>query len=59
MTKISLFIFASGISPTGRRLQIRMVTVHRIAEAKITEDWELVESPGVFQQLGAFPVPQT
>ncbi len=44
-----------GISPTGRRLQIRMVTIHRIANNKIAEDWVLVESLGFFQQLGVLP----
>jgi predicted ester cyclase len=42
-----------GISPTGKRLQIRMITIHRIANSKIAEDWVLVESLGLFQQLGA------
>jgi len=44
-----------GISPTGKRLQIRMITIHRIANGKIAEDWVLVESLGLFQQLGAVP----
>lgn len=44
-----------GISPTGKRLQIRMITIHRIANGKIAEDWVLVESLGLFQQLGAAP----
>jgi len=44
-----------GILPTGKRLQIRMITVHRIANGKIAEDWVLVESLGLFQQLGAVP----
>ena len=44
-----------GISPTGKKLQIRMITVHRIANDKIAEDWVLVESLGLFQQLGALP----
>ena len=44
-----------GISPTGKRLQIRMITIHRIANDKIAEDWVLVESLGFFQQLGAVP----
>lgn len=44
-----------GISPTGKRLQIRMITIHRIANGKIVEDWVLVESLGLFQQLGAVP----
>lgn len=44
-----------GISPTGKRLQIHMITIHRIANDKIVEDWVLVESLGLFQQLGAVP----
>lgn len=44
-----------GISPTGKRLHIRMITIHRIANSKIAEDWVLVESLGLFQQLGVLP----
>jgi predicted ester cyclase len=44
-----------GISPTGKKLQIRMITIHRIANSKIAEDWVLVESLGFLQQLGALP----
>jgi steroid delta-isomerase-like uncharacterized protein len=44
-----------GISPTGKRLHIRMITIHRIANSKIAEDWVLVESLGFFQQLGVLP----
>jgi predicted ester cyclase len=44
-----------GISPTGKRLEIRMITIHRIANSKIAEDWVLVESLGFFQQLGVLP----
>ena len=41
-----------GIAPTGKRVQIRMIAIHRIADGKIAEDWVLVESLGFFQQLG-------
>jgi steroid delta-isomerase-like uncharacterized protein len=44
-----------GISPTGKRLDIRMITIHRIVNSKIAEDWVLVESLGFFQQLGMLP----
>jgi len=44
-----------GISPTGKRLHIRMITIHRIVNGKIAEDWVLVESLGLFQQLGVLP----
>jgi steroid delta-isomerase-like uncharacterized protein len=44
-----------GISPTRKRVQIRMITIHRITNGKIAEDWVLVESLGFFQQLGVLP----
>ncbi len=41
-----------GIPASGKKLQIRMFTVHRVVQGKIVEDWVLVDSLGVFQQLG-------
>jgi steroid delta-isomerase-like uncharacterized protein len=44
-----------GIPPTGKDAKIRMITIHRLANGKILEDWVLVESMGIFQQLGLLP----
>jgi steroid delta-isomerase-like uncharacterized protein len=44
-----------GIPASGRKMQIRMFTVHRVMQGKIVEDWVLVESLGFFQQLGVVP----
>ena len=44
-----------GIPASGRKMQIRMFTVHRVVNGKIVEDWVLVESLGFFQQLGVVP----
>ena len=44
-----------GIPPTGKRVNIRMITIHRIRTGKIIEDWVLVESLGLLQQFGALP----
>lgn len=44
-----------GIPATGRAVSIRMMTIHRLRDGKISEDWVLVESLGFFQQLGALP----
>jgi steroid delta-isomerase-like uncharacterized protein len=41
-----------GIPASGKKMQIRMFTVHRVMQGKIVEDWVLVESLGVLQQLG-------
>jgi len=44
-----------GIPPSGKNIQIRMFTVHHVVNNKIVEDWVLVESLGVFQQLEVVP----
>lgn len=44
-----------GIPASGKKMQVRMFTVHRVMQGKIVEDWVLVESLGVFQQLGVVP----
>lgn len=41
-----------GIAPIGKQVSIRMITIHRIMNGRIVEDWVLVESLGFFQQLG-------
>jgi hypothetical protein len=46
-----------GIGLTGLKVSIPMITIHRIADGKIAEDWVLVGSLMLFQQLGL--VPQT
>lgn len=46
-----------GIGPTGRKVSIPIITIHRIKDGKIAEDWVLVGSLILFQQLGL--VPQT
>jgi steroid delta-isomerase-like uncharacterized protein len=44
-----------GIPASGKKMQIRMVTIHRVVKGKIVEDWVLVESLGFFEQLGVVP----
>jgi steroid delta-isomerase-like uncharacterized protein len=44
-----------GIPASGKKIQIGMFTVHRVAQGKIVEDWVLVESLGFLQQLGVVP----
>jgi predicted ester cyclase len=47
-----------GIAPTGKQVSIRMMVIHRIAHGRIAEDWVLVESLGLFQQLELIPALQ-
>ena len=44
-----------GIPATGKIITIQMFVVHRIADGLIAEDWVLIDSLGVFQQLGLVP----
>ena len=47
-----------GLAPTGRRVSVQMIVIHRIGGGKIVEDWVLVGSLGLFQQLGLVPSTQ-
>ncbi len=44
-----------GVAPTGKRVSIRMMVIQRLADGKIAEDWVLVESLGLLQQLELIP----
>jgi steroid delta-isomerase-like uncharacterized protein len=41
-----------GLPPTGRVVTVRSVVMHRVANARIVEDWALTDGLGVYQQLG-------
>ena len=47
-----------GIAPTGNRVTIRGITIHRIGEGKIIEEWENWDALGMMQQIGAIPSPE-
>ncbi len=38
--------------PTGRQVEIKGITIHRIEGGKIAEEWERYDNLGVMQQLG-------
>jgi steroid delta-isomerase-like uncharacterized protein len=44
-----------GVPPTGRTLRLACMTIHRVDGGTIAEDWVLIESYGVFLQLGLVP----
>jgi len=44
-----------GLGPTGKKVTVPMITIHRIRDGKIVEDWVLVGSLTLFQQLGVLP----
>ena len=45
-----------GIPPTGRRVTVSGIWIHRIAAGKIAQSWNLWDGMGMVRQLGAEPV---
>ena len=44
-----------GIPPTGKSIEIWLMVISRIANGKIVEEWQLVDSLSMLQQLGVVP----
>jgi steroid delta-isomerase-like uncharacterized protein len=47
-----------GIPPTGKRFRISGISICRLAEGKIAEDWDEADRLGLMQQLGVIPAPE-
>lgn len=47
-----------GIPPTGKRVTIRFLDIHRFKDGKIVEGWHIEDLFGALQQIGAIPAPQ-
>jgi steroid delta-isomerase-like uncharacterized protein len=41
--------------PTGRKLELEGITIHRIEDGKIVEEWERYDTLSILQQLGLAP----
>jgi steroid delta-isomerase-like uncharacterized protein len=41
--------------PTGKQVELKGITIHRIEDGKIVEEWERYDNLGVMQQLGLAP----
>src|ERR1700740_1278951 len=46
-----------GVAPTGRSIAVEALTVFRIADGKIAEEWTVWDALGFLQQVGAVPAP--
>ncbi len=44
-----------GIAPTERRGTMTGITITRIVDGKVVEDWENLDQLGILRQLGAIP----
>ena len=47
-----------GIAATGNEVAITGITIHRIEDGKIVEEWENWDALGLMQQIGAVPSPE-
>ncbi len=44
-----------GIDPTGNSISVEAISVFRIADGKIAEEWTVWDALGLLQQVGAVP----
>jgi predicted ester cyclase len=45
----------NGIPPTGKRIRVDAITIHRMVGKTIAETWEVWDTLGLLQQLGVVP----
>ena len=46
-----------GIAPTGKQVRTTGISILRIANGKIAEQWDSFDNLGMLQQLGVIPMP--
>jgi len=46
-----------GVAPTGKPISVEAISVFRIANGKIAEEWTVWDALGLLQQVGAVPAP--
>jgi ketosteroid isomerase-like protein len=46
-----------GVAPTGRPIDVDAISVFRIADGKIAEEWTVWDALGLLQQVDAVPAP--
>ena len=47
-----------GIPPSGKQVATEAMEIHRIADGKIVEHWEVLEQVTMMQQIGVIPTPE-
>jgi predicted ester cyclase len=46
-----------GVDPTGKPISVEAISIFRIADGKIAEEWTVWDALGLLQQVGAVPAP--
>lgn len=44
-----------GLAPTGKKIEVRIISIFRIADGKIVERWENMDTMTLMQQIDAIP----
>jgi predicted ester cyclase len=47
-----------GITPTGKQVRIGGISIIRLADGKLAEQWEQLDRLALLQQLGVLPAPE-
>lgn len=48
-----------GVPPTGRRVSMSGIAIHRVQDGRIVEHWAQTDALGLLQRLGAVSTPGT
>ena len=43
----------AGVDPTGRRIEVRGISIHRVVDGRSVENWHGVDKLGMLRQIGA------
>lgn len=46
-----------GVDPTGKPISVDAISIFRIEDGKIAEEWTVWDALGLLQQVGAVPAP--
>jgi predicted ester cyclase len=46
-----------GLEPTGRPIAVDAISIFRVADGKLVEEWTVWDALGLMQQVGAVPAP--
>ena len=44
-----------GIAPTGKQVTVPVISINRLVDKKIVENWEIIDLFGMLQQLDVIP----
>jgi steroid delta-isomerase-like uncharacterized protein len=47
-----------GMAPTGKRVELTAISIHRISGGRLVEDWVEWDKLGLMRQLGIIPGPE-